>query len=54
MGKFHMARKAVDAARNASDEQIDRAAETITDKTPDSVDSKVDKGADWAKDHNED
>ncbi|MFW2514366.1 hypothetical protein ACNI3K_11360 [Demequina sp. SO4-13] len=54
MGKFGMIRKAVNAARNTSDEKIDKGAQKIRGKAPESTHSKLDKGADWAKKHNKD
>ncbi|MFW7415233.1 hypothetical protein [Demequina sp. SO4-18] len=54
MGKLGMIRKAVNAVRNTSDEQIDKATEKIRHKAPESTHSKLDKGADWAKKHNKD
>jgi len=48
-----MVNKAKDAASNLSDEQIEDAADQIMDKTPDSLDSKVQALADQAKKMND-
>lgn len=49
-----MAGKAKAALENSSDEDVEKASDAIQDHTPDSVDSKVDKGEEWAKKHNRD
>lgn len=48
-----MLAKAKDALANVSDEQIDGAAETLKDKTPDQVDGLVDKAAEFLQGQND-